>query len=229
MFAIAEKKLRLDIGFSKDIFLQKTKNKSFSFGADLFTYTRLRSESNFKFPVETIDYFFGLNFGYRIQSNQTEFGLRFRISHISTHLVDGSFNNTSRMWKDGREPFVYSREFLEVIPYYKFSGFRIYSALTYNFHTIPEIISNGMFQIGFDYYINIHQSLLYPFVAYDVKLAGINNIYSGTNIIKAGIKFGDPLQSGFSILISYISGKSIHGMFFDTNENYFNLGFNLDI
>jgi len=230
MFALTEKKLRLDIGTSKDFFHYQSKNNSFSFGADLFTYTRLRSEGSFKFPVETIDYFFGLNCGYKIHSNKGEIALRFRISHISTHLVDGSFDNSGGIWKDGREPFVYSREFLEIAPYYRVSRFRVYSIITYNFHVIPEIIDNGMFQVGFDYYfVDKGRRMIHPFVAYDFKLTGIDGIYSGTSIAKAGIKFGYPLLDGLSVLISYISGKSIHGMLFDTSESYFNLGFNMDI
>ena len=68
-----------------------------------------------------------------------------------------------------------------------------------------------------------------PFVAYDFKLNGINDIYFENNITKVGVKFGSPLSRGFSILISYISGKSIHGELFDLTENYLNIGFNLDL
>lgn len=227
MFSPAEKRIRLDIGTSRDILLYSANRESVSFGVDLFTYTRLRSEGRFKFPVETIDYFFGFNGGYKSHSKKREIGIRFRLSHISTHLVDGNFNN---VWKDGRNPFTYSREFIELIPYYSFSGLRIYSGLTYNFHVLPETISKAMYQVGFDFYQTTHSSqMVHPFIGYDFKLTGINDVYSGTSVIKAGIKFGYPLMNGFSILASFISGKSIHGMLFDLNESYFNLGFNLDI
>ena len=39
-------------------------NSKLSFGADLFTYTLLRSQSDFHFPVDAVDYLFGVNFGY---------------------------------------------------------------------------------------------------------------------------------------------------------------------
>ena len=230
MFALSEKKLRLDIGTSKDFLHSKSKHTTFSFGGDLFTYTRLRSEGSFKFPVETIDYFFGLNCAYKIHLNKEEIALRLRISHISTHLVDGSIDNSNGIWKNGREPFVYSREFIEVAPYYLVSRLRIYTIITYNFHVIPEIINKGMFQLGFDYYfLEKGRRMIHPFIAYDFKLTGIDGVYSGTSIAKAGIRFGYPLLNGLSVLVSYISGKSIHGMYFDSAEKYFNFGFNLEI
>jgi hypothetical protein len=222
--------LRLDIGTTRDIFLIKSKEETISFGADLFTFTRLRSEDNFKFPVETIDFFFGINAGYKKSVGNSEYGLRFRFSHLSAHLVDGRFDGQTGNWVDGRNPFVFSKEFVELFPYYSVSDFRVYLGLTYIFHVIPDIISKSVYQIGFDYYIlPLSSGSITPFVAYDFKLNGINDKYFGNNIAKLGVKFGSPRSRGFSILFSYISGKSIHGELFDLTENYFNIGFNLDL
>jgi len=230
MFALNEDRLRLDIGTSRDILLLKSREESFSFGADLFTFTRLRSEENFKFPVETIDFYFGINAGYKISNANKEIGARFRFSHISAHLVDGSYDENTKSWIDGREPFVYSKEFFELIPYYRIEEFRFYLGLTYIIHAIPDIINSTIYQAGFDYYILfLSRRSITPFIAYDFKLNGLNDVYSGNNIAKLGVKFGEPLSRGFSILLSYISGKSIHGELFDLSENYFNLGFNLDL
>ena len=59
------KNLRLDIGATMDIAGLKNGNTDYSVGADLFTFSNLRSESNFKFPVDAIDYLFGINFNMR--------------------------------------------------------------------------------------------------------------------------------------------------------------------
>ena len=230
MFAPGKDKLRLDIGVSKDFLQFKSEGQTISFGADLFTYTRLRSEGKFKFPVETIDYFFGLNAGYKKKEGKVEFGARFRVSHISAHLVDGKFNEESNRWIEGREPFVYSKEFVELFPYYKISGMRIYLGFTYIFHIVPNVINNGIYQTGFDYYlISSGLKSFMPFIGLDFKLTGIDGVYSGNTISKVGLKFGTNPSKGFSILLSYISGKSIHGEFYDINENYLNFGFNLDL
>lgn len=222
-------KVRIDIGTSHDIVHWQNEAESFSFGADFFTYTRARSEANFKFPVETVDYLFGANGGYTSKSEKSEWGARLRFSHISAHLVDGYYNAESESWLNEREPFVYSREFFELIAYYKVFDLRVYGGVTYNIHIVPDEIKKEIFQLGFDYYPELLSTPVFtPFVAYDFKLTGISE-YSGNNIICAGIKFGKPESRGFSILASYFSGKSIHGEFYDINENYATIGINLDI
>ncbi len=115
-------KVRIDIGTSQDIIHWKQDYQTFSFGADFFTYTRARSESDFKFPVETIDYLFGINGGYKYKTEKKEWGARLRFSHISAHLVDGYYDSETQTWLDNRQPFVYSREFFELIGYYKIYG-----------------------------------------------------------------------------------------------------------
>ena len=67
LFSMDNNKLRLDISTSRDIVKWYDDDETISIGADLFTFTRLRSTDNFKFPVETIDYLFGLNAGYKKQ------------------------------------------------------------------------------------------------------------------------------------------------------------------
>jgi len=222
-------KVRIDIGTSHDIIHWLGKDESFSFGADFFTYTRARSENNFKFPVETVDYLFGVNGSYKKKNDHSEWGARLRFSHISAHLVDGYYDSEFENWLNEREPFVYSREFFELIAYYKIYVIRVYGGVTYNIHIVPDEIQKGILQAGFDYYVTqIQTSLFTPFIAYDFKLAGIDE-YSGNNIISAGIKFGQPESRGFSILASYFSGKSVHGEFYDLNESYATIGINLDI
>lgn len=222
-------KVRIDIGTSHDIIQWKNETGFFSFGADFFTYTRARSENNFKFPVETVDYLFGVNGSYKNKMAESEWGTRLRFSHISAHLVDGYYGTENEIWLNGREPFVYSREFFELIVYYKIYDARFYAGLTYNIHIVPDEIKKGILQVGFDYYpASLKNSVFIPFIAYDFKLTGIDE-YSGNNIISAGIKFGEPESRGFSILASYFSGKSVHGEFYNINESYFTIGINLDI
>ena len=74
-YLLGREEIRLDIGTSADIFLYRNENKFLSFGADLFTYTRLRGRSSFHFPVETIDYLFGINSGYKIVDKNKEYGV----------------------------------------------------------------------------------------------------------------------------------------------------------
>jgi len=222
-------KVRIDIGTSRDIIKWYLPASNLSIGADFFTYTRARSEANFKFPVETIDYLFGLNGSFKKYYYNGELGARLRFSHISSHLVDGYYDSESESWLNGREPFVYSKEFFELIAYYKIYGIRVYCGITYNIHIIPDEIKKSVFQVGFDYYpFWLSTDLFTPFIAYDFKLTGIDE-YTGNNIVTVGIKFGEPESRGFSILVSYLSGKSVHGEFYNINETYATIGINLDI
>lgn len=222
-------KVRIDIGTSHDLVGWQTEKHSYSLGADFFTYTRARSEANFKFPVETIDYMFGINGGYKFSSAQIELGTRIRFSHISAHLVDGYYNTKTKGWLNEREPFVYSKEFVELIGYYKTYSIRVYVGFTYNFHIIPENIIKGIIQSGFDYFPDLLKTSSFTtFFAYDFKLCGIEK-YTGNNIVTTGIKFGEPTSRGISILVSYFSGKSVHGEFYELNESYITFGINLDI
>lgn len=229
LFNISDNKIRLDIGTSQDILHIKNLDDVFSFGADFFTFTRLRSEKDFHFPVETIDYLFGLNASFKKVSLSNEIGMRFRFSHISAHLVDGQFDKTTNQWRDGRLPQVYSREFIELFPFIRFNELRFYAGLTYIFHSSPKEIKKGIFQIGGDYFLTILNLRFFtPFIAYDFKLSGKDQ-YVVNNFINFGLKFGEFNKKGFSIYYSYISGHSIHGEYFDFKENYSSLGFNLDL
>ncbi|HZW40599.1 MAG TPA: DUF1207 domain-containing protein [Ignavibacteriaceae bacterium] len=225
-FFLGKKNLRLDIGTSEDLYQMIDSNKVFSFGADVFTYTRLRSTKEFKFPVETVDYLFGLNVGYKIFDDNSEYGARLRVSHISAHLVDGQFDLNSYQWRDGT-PFVFSREYIELMPYYKYNELRMYAGLTYLFHTTPPGIGKGIFQLGFDYFYENVNLPFTPFAAYDFKLSKVNK-YKGNNTIFAGIKFDNLSSKGLSIYYSYISGYSVHGELFYKTENYSSIGINLD-
>lgn len=226
-FELGGKKIRLDISRSTDITRIDYENSALSFGVDLFTFTRLRAESEFHFPVEAIDYLFGLNSGYKVIDQNTEYGLRFRLSHISAHFVDGQYDYKINFWRDGRTATVFTREFIELFPYYRYEGLRFYAGFTYLFHRKPLDIGKGIYQLGFDYYYTKFE-YVYPFIAYDFKLQEINK-FSGSNILTAGIKFGDYKSRGLSLAITYFSGKSVHGEYYDFNESYTTIGFNLDL
>lgn len=230
LFQIGDNELRLDIGNSIDVArIDFSESESLSFGADLFTYTLLRGETDFHFPVDAVDYLFGLNAGYKNTKGDIQYGGRLRLSHISAHFVDGHFDSNKQQWRDGQVPRVYSREFFELMPYVKWDQFRVYVGLTYLIHVTPTEIGKDIYQIGFDYFWeDIITEYLTPFIAYDFKLENIES-YTGNNSISAGIKFGKPDGKGLSLYFNYYSGKSIHGEYYDFNKEYSAIGINLDL
>ncbi|MFC2083813.1 DUF1207 domain-containing protein [Bacteroidota bacterium] len=229
-FQISKNELRLDIGNSIDVYRFSINDYSIlSFGADFFTYSLLRSESGFHFPVVAIDYLFGINLGYKYLLNNCEYGARLRISHISAHIVDGHFDKETGEWRNGIEPQVYSREFIELSPFYKFKNLRIYGVITFLYHVDPDILGNDSYQIGFDYFSNsILSENLHPFCGYDLKLSHLVD-YEINHSLLLGLKFGKKRGKGMSLYLNYFSGKSIHGEFYFQNKNFFSLGFNIDL
>lgn len=145
--------LRLDIGSSIDVVSFRPGNAASLFspevrlGAEFFTFTRLRSEVNFRFPVETTDFYFGVNASAKAPVNDNLSLLaRLRVAHISAHLVDG--------YPQFQQSFVYSREFVDaviaaswVLP---FGTVRGYAGAMVLFHSIPESFGAAVPQVGAD-------------------------------------------------------------------------------
>lgn len=230
-FDMNNNELRLNIGNSLDLInINSSSNNIWSIGADLFTFTLLRSETAFHFPVDAVDYLFGLNMGYKkVCGNGDEYGLRARISHISAHLADGHYDGNNNVWRNGHNPRVYSREFVELLPFYRFSGMRIYGGVTYIFHIDPVNLGKTNFQAGFDYFPEVTLlENIHPFVGYDIKLTDISK-YKANNSIMAGIKFGYATGRGISLYYNYYSGNNFHGEYFDRPNEYSAIGFNLDL
>ncbi len=74
-------------------------------GLEALGWSRLQALSGFRFPVETADYFFGL---YAVWGSDDSYW-RARVSHISSHLVDGTDSAII-----GGASSKYSREFVEI-------------------------------------------------------------------------------------------------------------------
>ncbi|MDP4172606.1 MAG: DUF1207 domain-containing protein [Bacteroidota bacterium] len=229
-FDVNSNELRLNIGNSLDLVsFSNSPSNNFSIGADFFTFTLLRSQNDFHFPVDAVDYLFGVNAGYKQLTESGEYGIRVRLSHISAHLVDGHYDKINQVWKNGQTPRVYSREFFEFLPFYSFDNLRVYGGLTYIYHIDPADLGKTIYQAGFDYFPaaasigNFH-----PFVGYDLKLTDISK-YRANNSIMAGIKFGYAKGRGISLYYNYYNGNNFHGEYFDKPSEYSAFGFNLDL
>lgn len=227
MFKSNSNELRLNIGNSIDLAKYNIENQTISFGADFFTWTLLRQESNFHFPVDAVDYLFGVNIGYKNIQN-IPWGVRFRLSHISAHLVDGHFDKKNSKWINNQLPRVYSREFVELIPFYELKNLRMYAGLTYLFHTDPIVNDKFTYQIGFEYFQKFYfMNEIFPFVAVDLKFD--NNGSKITNqSYYLGIKCGKPNGKGVKLYFNHYDGMNIHGEYYDFKEKYSGFGMNID-
>lgn len=218
-----DENLRLDIGATFDLLKYDFNDYDIAFGADFFTYTRLRSEENFKFPVETSDYFFGINASYKRELNNSKIESRIRISHISSHLVDG-YSNKGIFYK---APFVYSREFVDLYIAYNTNltqslSIRPYVGSTLIFSTIPKDVRKFLPQAGVETDYELSDNVKCH-IAFDIK--------SGENALNITSQAGVDLQFhrkfGLRLFYMMYSGNTMHGMFFDEKYIFSAVGFNI--
>lgn len=234
-------KLRLDIGSSYDIKVWKKKFHTFAVGADMFTLTQLRSAGRMKFPVETTDFYFGVNGSYNAAEDQItwhhaealdehylkneeplkNFSVRFRLAHISSHLVDGMANDSIFT----RKPFVYSREFAELIAAYNFGDIRVYAGGTFVFSTIPKEVHKWIPQIGADCYLQLPDSFYYDLVGgIDLRADGYDGKDKLTISGMVGFNCFYSNNSGILLSINFMNGKNFHGMFYKDNFKEISFG-----
>jgi len=221
---LSEENLRLDIGASFDLYRNNLSDETtLSIGGDFFTYTRLRSEKNFKFPVETSDYYFGVNSSLKFNAFGQDFASRLRVAHISSHLVDG-YSSGGEFFK---MPFVYSREFADLSLAYiresEFIDYRIYGGAVYVFSTTPDDVNEFLPYLGADFTKKIIKF---------VELSGGLDIRAGevgrTNLA-AQIGINLKFFKDFGLFLGYYKyhGSSMHGMFYKENDNYDGIGFQI--
>lgn len=226
-------RIRLDIGNSIDVLRYRLPQDStvLTMGADFFTYTLLRGERDFHFPVDASDYFFGVNFNFKKNLGKGLLSSRLRVSHISSHFVDGHYDNTQGAWKDSRPPVVYSREFLDGViafqPSWAENAVRVYAGATYLFHVDPKDLPRFMGEAG----IEGHRELipnLNMYCAYQATLLKITETSVRHNV-QLGMKIGNWEGRGLDLYGSYFSGYSIHGEYYNVKESYFAVGFLVDL
>lgn len=213
---LAPKTLRLDIGAAPVLFRA---DSAFSVATEFFTLTRLRSEGNLKFPVETADYWFGFTGSYAPAGSNVH--VRMRVAHISSHLVDG-YANAQGVF-DRQMPFVYSREFVETIATYTVDGFRPYAGFTWVWSIQPRYFDRIIPHIGFDYRHDLGNGFIAR-CGHDARWIGINGTYVPQHASQIGIE--QRLTSGTStgIHLYRFDGRSIHGMFANQGESYLGVG-----
>ena len=218
--------LTLNIGASIDIIGLKAKKNTYSFGIDFFTFSNLRSEDNFKFPVDAIDYLFGVNFNLKRKlSPKNTLTSRFRISHISSHLEDGHiYEDPDTIFT----PYIFSKEFLELSAMINYMiskdlGFKGMAGLNYIFHSIPGEISpfSGQFGLEFRYYIS---EIFNFYISNDATLATVNSSSNLNESFETGISFGKINSRAINLYFDYYDGQDYRGQYYGNYLNFKGLG-----
>jgi hypothetical protein len=229
---VNEQRLRLDIGNSVDLITilpDSAGTYILALGADFFTWSSLRQTANFHFPVDAVDYLFGMNASYagKLHDDLTLVG-RFRWSHISAHLVDGSYEKASMEWRDGRLPRVYSREFFELIAAVRYRDIlRLYAGGQFLYHVDPSSLG----QLGLEWGMEVTSSSflfswMHPYFAYDCRLVE-TNVFSTEHSVQAGLLCGAKRGTNLNIFLAFYQGFSQHGEYYDVRWSYWGPGFSI--
>jgi hypothetical protein len=218
--------LKLDIGASADIVGLKNKNYTASFGAEFFTFSNLRSEDNFKFPVDAIDYYFGVSFNFKKELNPISvISSRLRIAHISSHFEDGhKYPRTDTIFT----PVVYSREFIELAGIYDYKirpNFVLRTLFGVNLlmHSIPDDFGKVSFQIGNE----LRYSFSKKFGVYlsnELRSASVKGNSVFNESFETGINIGGFDNRGVNIFFSLYNGQDYKGQYYDKSLNIKSIG-----
>lgn len=222
MYQFQDDKLRLDIGTQLDLFEAKGFDSTTTWraGVGVQTWTRLRSEGNFKFPVETADYWFGVHLMY---GSASSWHARLRIAHISSHMVDGLADTTGTLRS---KPFVYSREFAELLGGVQLGWLRPYAGATIVWSTIPDNPNPIIPEIGMDLRMPLPNGW-WIVGGYDLRLVGIDGIYAAQNAAQLGVSHDLWRTTGIWVGLYGFSGRSMHGMFYNQFDRYLATGFQI--
>ncbi len=235
---LGEKSVQLDIGSSADLY--QSKNRKFAVGVDFATYSLLRRTDNFKFPVDAIDYLFGINACWKKSFNSDvlpfdEFSTRARLSHISAHFEDGHYNADAEQWLRqpewlGTIPFTYSREFVNLVLALSSPGRRIYTGYQYLYHTLPDGINPHSFQAGAELSAPGNTWLAADFKLLPIWQPLLNETkgHRGTWNLQAGINLRGAGLEKVRVACNYSTGISRQGMYFYHPENYTTAGIIID-
>lgn len=223
--------LKLDIGYSPDIVSMETKRNIYSAGVEFFTFSNLRSEDNFKFPVDAIDYYFGLKFSYfRAIKKNMDLSARLRIAHISSHFEDGhKYERTDTIFT----PVVYSREFIDLSAMLdtrinRRISLRNQLSINFLFHSIPDDFAKVYFQNGFEANFKITR-ILSAYFSNELRLVQVNDKWNLNSNIETGIKIGKLNSRGINVFFSYYDGQDYKGQYFDKHLITKSLGFSIDL
>ncbi len=231
--------LQLDIGTSADLF--QSKNNEYAFGIDFATYSLLGMEDNLKFPVDTIDYLFGVNFTWKqpLDNKNLPFddlSARLRITHISAHFEDGHYDEDAGKWKSEGDspfgvPFTFSREFINLVLALSSKDYRVYLGYQYLFHTIPDDINRHSLQAGVELFTpgNTYLAADFKLLPEWDKTLDKTDGFRGSWSLQAGWRLATLGLENVRLAYNYYNGLSRHGMYFYDDESFSSLGFIVDL
>ncbi|HYM20276.1 MAG TPA: hypothetical protein VEW28_04645 [Candidatus Kapabacteria bacterium] len=220
-------RLRLEAGFG----METLQIGSTSIGAEGLIWSGLKSLSGFRFPVETADYFFGLYSVFPIPfypfggTHSLSRG-RFRIAHISSHLVDGTQDSVV-----GGASSRFSREFMSIeneygFDYGRLARLRVSVGVKYVFHQVTNIEPTIQFPVSIDY-IPFHFSTFTEKDEWYITISDAGSAYYPQYSAALTYRLRQDQNSVVELYGEYHTGATRYGVEGSLKEHGFEFGIRL--
>lgn len=225
----ASSKLRLDIGYSPDFLALLTNKSNFSLGADFHAFGLLFNESErVILQVAAIDAIFGGHISWKKEFSSFKLSSRFRVLHLSSHLVDGHYDFEKNEWKNKKLPIAFGREYVDLFSCFEKDNLRLYLGSDFIFRQRPNVLTKINPEASVDYiFRNLLANEISLYFSGSLKLAGVNDIRCLNKTIECGINFNN--KKPLNLFLLYYSGLNYYGEYYDQLLRYFGIGFNLEL
>lgn len=219
---IGSSAMKVAIGNAFEMFQYHSGTDTLRFSLLFFAYALANDYQGFRLKIDAADGFFGLGFSYHTAS---PFSFRFRIIHLSAHLVDGHYNDATEKWRDNKVPFPFSRNYGEVVAAYSSSTrafpYRLYAGIGYAPIIKPGEIRSISALAGWELHT---PGTTHAYIAHHFSLLGTPT-YIGSNTIESGVKFGNASGRGIRIFLVYQNGWNNFCEYYNEREEFLGAGF----
>ena len=217
--------MKVAIGNALDVYEYHSGTDTVRASVLFFAFALANDHRGYRLKIDAADGFFGIGFSY---TGRTPWSARFRILHLSAHLVDGHYNDELGQWRDGKLPFPFSRNFGEVSAAYRLdvSGYTVrpYAGVAYAPIVKPVVIRKWSALAGWE----VHApGTTHLYLAHHFALAGTPTVI-GNNTVEAGVKFGIWNARGLRLFVSYQNGWDTFGEYYNVRREAVSGGFAFD-
>jgi hypothetical protein len=222
---IGNPRMKVGIGNALDVLECRRGNDTIRASVLFFAYALANDYRGYRLKIDAADGFFGIGFSYHTAS---PLSFRFRILHLSAHLVDGHYNDELQAWRDGRTPFPFSRNYGDLTAAYTGAlgqySTRLYLGLSYAPIVKPKEIRKWTALAGCELRT---PGSTHGYIAYHFTLMGTPTVI-GSNSLEAGVKFGEWQHRGVRLFVSYQNGWDNFGEYYNVRHEAVAAGFAFD-
>ena len=209
----------------------------FRAGIDAFVSVHTSTVGEHRLQVDAADGYLGGHLTYADRPRNPRMAIRFRILHVSGHLIDGSWDQQTGHWKEGRQPIPYTRNFCELAAAFTFPAGMFsctgYTGFSYSFLVRPSTLAHPATMHGFTMRTSDAACELFgrPLIFYasdHLSIAGIPE-YHVSNNAAAGIKFGGWGSAGIRLFVEYYAGLDRISQNYAAKVSLWSVGISADV